>query len=339
MMTEHDFFLSKGAVDETPITAVAQGASATAQGAVYNFGVKQVDSVKQRRMQTTPTLYGRFPRLQGKWDGKSTVNHHLAVQNVFGKFLPAHNQPRGTCGGRAGSRGLEILQCVLINAGVRAKFRFVSHALIYWLARREYKMDKGNPSDERNDGVAGGSVPEILAKYGCVHREESGDLLFAGQGSDDLACKWGAGKIDEATKTEMLKLASDNIVTAKVRAQSAQECADGLAAGGVIIQSDAQGYEMTRDRYGVCRAKGTWYHYQVRSGVRVTPDGRKVFQYDQSWGDDTPQGPLLEGCPGNVFGVEWDVQDRLCKNGEVDIILGFDLFDLEQGAYDLDYIY
>lgn len=334
-MTEHDFFLSKGAIIEAPLTqGLMQAASP-----IYNFGIKQVQDVKDQRMRATPTLYGRFPNLQGKWDGTTTINHHDAVKKVFGKFLPAHNQPRGTCGGRAGSRGLEILQCVLIASGNRAKFHYVSHALVYWLARKKYGMDSGSPTDENNDGVAGGSVPEVLAEFGCITREEGGDLAFAGQGSDDIACKWGAGKIDPAFAQQMLKLAEDNIVTAKVRAQSAQECADGLAAGGVIIQSDMQGYSMTRDKYGVCKAQGTWAHYQVRSGVRLTPDGRKVFQYDQSWGDDTPQGPLLDGCPGNVFGVEWEVQDRLCKNGEVDIILGFDLFDLEKGAYDLSFMY
>src|SRR6185369_1860995 len=112
-----------------------------------------------------------------------------------------------------------------------------------------------------------------------------------------------------------------------VRCKSAQECADGLASGGIIVQSDSQGYSMERDREGVCRASGRWDHYQVRSGITITPSGRKVFAYDQSWGDDTPQGPLLPGWPGNCFGVEWEVQDSLCRSGEVDCLFGFDLWD------------
>lgn len=336
-MNEHDFFVSKGAYLE-PTQATFTGQQFVQQFPAYNFGVKQDAMAAEMRMQSTPTLHQRFPNLQGRWDGKTTINHHEAVRKVLGRNIEAHDQPRGTCGGRAGSRGLEILQCVLIAQGQRAKFKYVSHALIYWLARRKFKMDNGSPSNERNDGVAGGSVPEVLAEFGCVHREESGDTNFVGRGSDDLAVTWGAGRIDPNLAKRMLELASDNIVTAKVRASSAQECADGLAAGGVIIQSDAQGYSMTRDRLGVCRAQGTWYHYQVRSGVRVLSDGRRIFQYDQSWGDETPQGPLLDGCPGNVFGVEWDVQDRLCKSGQVDIVFGFDLWDLEKGSYDLSYM-
>lgn len=336
-MTDHDIFVRHGAFIE-PVS-IQGGQSFVLSGPAYNFGVTKIGQAEAvNRIRSVPTLYQRFPKIQGKWDGKTTINHHQAARKVLGSDLPAHDQPRGTCGGRAGSRGLELLQCVLIAQGKRAKFKYVSHALIYWLARKKYHMDNGSPSNERNDGVAGGSVPEVLLEFGCVNRDESGDSKFAGTGSDDLAVQWGCGRIDQAKAKEMLTLASDNLITSKVRASSAAECADGLAAGGVIIQSDSQGYSMVRDQMGVCKPQGTWYHYHVRSGVRVLPDGRKIFQYDQSWGDTTPSGPLLEGCPGNVFGIDWDVQDRLCRSGEVDIVFGFDLWDLENGSYDLTYL-
>ncbi len=278
-------------------------------------------------------LHQRFPGLAGRWDGKTQVNHHEAARRVLGADIKAQQQPAGTCGGRAGSRGLELLQCVLVASGKRAKFRYVSHAWLYYLARREYGMLG------RGDGVAGGSVPEVMAKYGCLGRGEAGDPEQAGPRSDDIARRWGAGKMAEAEEARLLGLASDNLVTAMVRCGSAQECADGLASGGVIVQSDGQGYEMTRDSEGVCRAVGRWGHYQVRSGVRVTPSGRKVFDYNQSWGEDTPDGPALPGTPGNCFGVEWDVQDRLCREGEVHCLFGFDLWDLEKGSVDLDWVF
>jgi hypothetical protein len=72
----------------------------------------------------------------------------------------------------------------------------------------------------------------------------------------------------------------------------------------------------------------------IRSGVRVTASGRKGFDYNQSWGKGSPSGPLLDGCPDNCFGVDWDVQDRLCRSGSVDVVLGFDLWDLESGKVD-----
>lgn len=299
----------------------------------WNFGVLLPTDASRADAAARPYLYDRFPNLRGAWDGKAQVNHHEAVRKVLGSDLRAQMQPRGTCGGRAGSRGLELLQCVLMASGKRAKFHYVSHAWLYYLARKKYGMLRGG------DGVAGGSIPEVMGEGGCLNREESGDANPYGPGSDDLAVAWGGGRLSAADAEKFSRLAADNLVTAKVRVRSAQELADGIAAGGVGVGSDNQGFTMTRDADGFCRPSGSWSHYQVRSGVRVTPGGRKGFDYNQSWGDNVPDGPLLPGCPNNCFGVEWDVQDRLCKNDEWDVLFGFDLWDLEQGGIDLPWVF
>jgi hypothetical protein len=430
---------------------------------IWNFGV--LPSTPRVRLDRPPSFYEVFPNLQGRWDGKSNVNHHSAVRKVLGSDLPAHNQPTGTCfpagttvrladdsslaieqvevgmevktaegrtgkvlrtmerpyngelvgvgygygpslwatpehpvwvkgrrvsyqpfgtlhlgdkvaaitdagyhtvrdlerkpfsglvynievegdhsyfadgvgvhncGGRAGSRSAEILQCVLIANGKRAKFHTVSHAWLYYLARKKYGMLGGG------DGVAGGSIPPVMGDQGLLHREESGDTQWAGRSSDDLASKWGGGRLSQSDESVFLALAKDNLVTAVTQVRSAAELADALASGGVCCQSDMQGYSMTRDADGFCRAQGQWAHYQVRSGIVVTTRGRKGFAYDQSWGDDTPDGPRLEGYPGNCFGVDWDVQDQLCRNDEVHVLFAMDLWDLESGGFDLEWVW
>jgi hypothetical protein len=297
----------------------------------WNFGVVNPGQIVTESA-TAPSLYDMFPKLRGKWDGKTSISHHRAVEKVLGKFMPAHNQPKGTCGGRAGSRALEILQCILIAMGKRAKFKYVSHAWAYFLARREFNMLGGG------DGVADGSIPPVLAKYGAIHRDECPDKSMAGAGSDDLAAKWGGGGLRGDELKEYEALAGDNIATVTAKIRSAEELADAIAAGGVAICSDDQGYSMTRDAEGICKPQGTWYHYHVRSGVRVTPSGRKAFDYDQSWGDTTPSGPPLPGCPGNCFGVDWNVQDKLCKSGSVHVAFGFDLWDLENDNINIDWL-
>ncbi len=236
------------------------------------------------------------------------------------------------CGGHAGSRGPEILQHVLVASGKRAKVKSVSHAWPYFLARREYGMLGGG------DGVAGGSIPPMLKKYGVLNREEANDPYQDGGSVDAVADSWGAGRLSGTKLEALLKEAADNLVTEVVQVRSAQELADGLAAGGVGVGSDMQGYTMERDSEGFCRPSGTWAHYHVRSGVFVNSRGRKGFAYDQSWGA-IPSGPLLPGYPENVFGVDWDVQDRLCRTGEWHVIFGFDLWDLEQGNVDLDWVF
>ena len=85
----------------------------------WNFGVLPQTPQVAEMVSATPGLYDRFPNLQGRWDGKTTVCHHSAVRKVLGRDIEPHQQPRGTCGGRAGSRALEILQCLLIVSGKR----------------------------------------------------------------------------------------------------------------------------------------------------------------------------------------------------------------------------
>lgn len=331
-MNEHDLLLSCGG---SPTYVVGAGPldAASDPGAVaaWNFGLVD-DAAARQAYSAVPGLHDRFPRLAGKWDGSTTINFHDAVRKVLGKDIPAHYQSLGTCGGRAGSRGAEILQCVMIAGGKRAKFHYVSHAWLYYTARRKYGMLGSG------DGVAGGAIPEVMESEGLLHRDEAGDPHMNGPENDKVAGAWGAGRLSSSEAKRLGDLAKNNLITARVRVRSAQELADGIASGGVGVGSDAQGYTMQRDAEGCCSPRGTWYHYHVRSGVRKLASGRKVFQYDQSWGDTTPSGPLLPGCPGNVFGVDWDVQDRLCRSGEWDVIFAFDLWDLEQGNVDLDWL-
>jgi len=308
-------------------TVAAGGDPDDPKDVAWNFGL----AAAGQPVAQLPSLYAAFPNVRGRWDGKTSVNHHNAVRKVLGKNIEAQYQSTGTCGGRAGSRSSEIAQCIAIAAGQRAKFKYVSHAWPYYLARREYGMLG------RGDGVAEGSIPPAMAKYGLLNREESGDLKQNGDGNDDVAAAWGGGRLAAAKVREFEQLASDNLVVISAKVGSAEEMADGIAAGGVGIVADSRGYSMTRDADGFCRPSGTWYHYHVRSGVRVTGRGRKGFDYNQSWGQNTPSGPLLDGCPDNCFGVDWDVDDANYKSGAAHVLFGISLWDLEKGGIDISW--
>lgn len=239
------------------------------------------------------------------------------------------------CGGRAGSATIDFVQQILIASGKRAKFHRASHAALYFLARKKYNMLGGRWTSENNDGVAQGAIPEALKEYGEVTREEIGDINYYGDGSDDLACKLGAGLLPD-TQAKIIQLGADNICTEWTPVTSAQELADGIAAGGIGIGADGQGFTMQRDGKGFCRPSGTWQHYQIRVSVLGENDyGQKGFGYWQSWGKTTPDGPKLANHPGNCFGVDWDTQDRVCRNGAWAVVFGFPLWDLQQGLIDI----
>jgi hypothetical protein len=307
----------------------------------WNFGVKPPPARVQMLIQRKPTLYARFPKMKGAWDGTTTINHYLAAQKVLGAQAEdlIQYQPRGTCGGRAGSGGADLLQCILIAGGRRAKFHRVSHAFLYWQARKKYGMAQGNPGDENNDGVASGAIPEVMASIGLDHREETGDTNWYGQGSDDLATQWGCGKIAASLADKLTEYAKDNVVSEWAPVKSAQELADGIAAGGIGIGSDSQGFTMTRDKDGFCRPQGTWQHYQTRMSVGVY-NGRQGFGYWQSWGKEgAPGGPPLPGHPGNCFGVDFATQDKIIKSGDWAVIFGYPLWELDKGPVDIPWTF
>lgn len=330
-----DFATFGGRIDQARSLNVAQGSG----GQTWNFGVKPITPAVQTVLDNTPTMYDRFPALEKKWDGVSTINAIDAVKKAgVDPDSLIQEQPRGTCGGRSGSLTSDLLCCIAIASGVRQKFYRASHAMLYWLARRMYNMANGNPNDPDEDGVASGSIPEVMARYGLNTRDEAGDLNAYGQGSDNLACLWGAGRIDPATAAKLEGLAVDNVVTAQVRIRSAQEGADAIAAGGILLGSDSQGFTTTRDAAGFCRPQGQWHHYQVRGGV-FNDRGRKGFDYYQSWGRGNPGGPILPGRTSNVFGVDWDVQDHVIRNGHWSAIFSIPAFELEQGGRPLSWVF
>lgn len=308
----------------------------------WNFGV-QPSVEADAKFQSAPTLHQRFPKMAGAWDGKSTINHWDAVlKNYNGDWSKAekliHYQVRGTCGGRAGSFASDMIQHILIASGKMAKFHHVSHAAVYYAARKLYGWTgSGNWRDDRDDGVASGSVPEALKKIGVVQREEVLDLNFYGEGSDDLACQLVCGDRPEL-EPKIIEWGSDNLITESVKVTSAQELADGIAAGGVGIGSDSQGFSMKRDGQGFCAPQGTWHHYHIRCSVGVW-NGRKGFGYNQSWGKGIPSGTSLPGHPGNCFGVDYNVMDRIIKNGQWSVVFGFPLWELETSPAVIPWIF
>lgn len=304
----------------------------------WNFGIFAKPPELIRKIESRPTFYERFPKLKGKWDGKTTINHFAAADKILGDKATdlIQYQPRGTCGGRAGSATGDFVQLVMKAAGKPLKFKRTSHAAVYYGARKLYNMLEGRWNDDSQDGVASGAVPEALSKLsGYVGRDECGDEKYYGAGSDDLACKLGAGMMTDVAE-KILVAGEDNKLADWAVVNSAAEAADGIAAGGILIGSDSQGFTMARDKNGFCSPSGIWYHYHTRVSVGVW-GGRKGFGYWQSWGNNAPSGTALKDHPGNCFAVDWETQDRCIKNGDYAIVFGFNPIEMEEDKIVVDW--
>ena len=262
----------------------------------WNFGLFPSDLPEH-----IPTFYVAAPHLEGSWDGKTSVSNWEATRKVLGAFLPAQKQTRGTCVGRGCSGALNVLQCIQIAEGKRAdEFRPVSHAWCYGGARTRGGMLGSG------DGAMGPDAALWCKEKGSVFQRESGDADYY---SDQRAVEWGGSGIPSA----LLPLAADNPAQEVAVCLSAREAADTIFNGGVVTVASDQGFTMTRDSHGVCQPQGSWAHQMYLAAIVVLPDGRKVFGCGQSWGENTPDGPQLSGCPNYVFGIQWEVADGMLR--------------------------
>lgn len=240
------------------------------------------------------------PSLSGRWDGKSTISLFEAHKKVkhngpTGGYIPAQWQPRGTCVGRGASGLLNTLQCNAILAGSAETFHTVSHAWMYALARMEY-----NDLHSWQDGAVGQGALLGAKHRGVGNQEETGDTDYY---KDDLAAKWAYNGIP----ANLLPFGTDNLVKDAAVVTSCEVLADLIASGGGLTVASNRGFKMSRDEEGIAAPSGTWNHQMYIGLVGVTPRGRKHFGIAQSWGENTPTGPLLPGAPGYVFGAEWSV--------------------------------
>lgn len=267
----------------------------------YNFGLCHsggfAKSINDLQKFTGPGVHEVAPSVGGKWDRKTSISGWGATHKVLGKFLPAQHQKIGSCGGAATSGGLNVLQCLQICAGKDMEFKPISRAYVYVGARILTGM-RG-----RSEGVIPPSPLEWCQQKGAVNLEETGEAYD----SDHLASEWDRRGIPDA----MIREGADNLIQEMAPCYSFDEAADVIASGGVVMVASDMGFSMRRDRYGVCRPEGKWMHYMYFASVHKIPDGREVLGCGQSWGQNVPDGPLLEGCPDYVFGVEKSVADDM----------------------------
>lgn len=293
---------------------------------VWNFGLVSCEPIPEELMPPItnnlplcagpdlPDFHAAAPALAGRWDGKTSFSLWLATQKVdkgklggIGEFLPAQNQPRGTCVGRGASGAGNVLQCVQTVAGLtQSEFRSLSHAWLYAGSRK-----KGGMLGSWSDGAPGAYAALWAQEKGLITQAEGKDENYYGQGSDDVAVKWGY----YGPPVELEPEASDNPFQEVAYCKSFQQFADTIASGGVVTVASNQGFTMERNADGICRPQGSWAHQMYGAGV-VVIRGRAYGLIGQSWGKNIPTGPLVNGAPDYVFAVDFEILDRMLRQGD-----------------------
>lgn len=302
-----ELFRSVGGV---PVKTIGDSGQGDGEAIVWNFGLAVPVGVA-KNLEERKTVYESAPYLKGRWDRKTDISIFEVAKRVLGNYIPAQRQTAGTCGSRAMSGLLNHLQCVQIAAGLYSEYKPVSHAWIYGGAREINGILGGG------DGVIPPSPITWCQKKGVLTQAEAKDEDYY---SDSLAVKWGRS----GCPRDLLKEAADNIVVEAATCKSFDEAADVIASGGLVAVASNRGFNMTRDKYGVCKPQGSWAHYMFFGSVHKLADGREVLGCAQSWGQNVPDGPTLPMCPDYVFGVEKSVVDRdMLGLGDSTAVSGF----------------
>lgn len=288
-MSDDNVFRANGGVQ------IAQGSGDTK----WLFGWRDEPAAVQAVLDTLP--FPRFemaaPHLEGTGEGKSAFLWEAAIK-LTGQHLPAQQQPRGTCVSRGFSRAVDYVECVEIALlGEAEEYKAVSHSVVYGMAK-EIGHDLS-----RQDGAVGAWAAKAVSQWGCCHNDEVGDR---DAGYDDLAVEWGYRGVPQKFKD----LAKDNLIGAVTLVTTPEQARDALCNGYPISCCSGQGFSMTRDSEGYCRAQGSWAHCMMWSAY---DDNKRRFCVEQSWGQNTPSGPLYLGQPDNSFWIDWDVAARMLR--------------------------
>lgn len=311
MASQFDFTSVGGT--STALTASGRFRRGSAQ--LWNFGYipptqEQTDAVLATL--PNPTVAQAAPHLMGTWDGKTSFSLWAVAKKVLGKELPAQRQTLGTCVSRGWSLALNLLQCSMIAQGGAFEFRPVAHAPIYGGSREI----AGILAPPGRDGSFGGAAARSVKEIGNAYLDELNDSYD----SDKLAGQMG----HKGVPADVKKLCSDNLVKDTTQVKTFEEAANLIFNGYPVPVCSNQGFTMTRDKDGFCKPQGSWAHCMCFASVIVLPSGKRGLGCGQSWGQNTPSGTLLSGCPDYVFGVDEETCNRMLRGGDSYGVANFD---------------
>ena len=214
----------------------------------------------------------------------------------------------GSCTGNATAQAINVLSAVEIMLLDKfQEFKVVCSADgIYGLGREAAGMLRSS-----GDGCYGSAMAKAVMQLGTLYcmKYESHDLTEY----DQSRCRqFGKNGVGDALKAEAVK----HPVKSTVRVKDAQSAWSLLGNGYPINVCSNVGFKTKRDKEGICTPSGSWNHSMAVIARRTTQSGNRVFIIQNSWGDNWNSGPYWEDMPWGSFGVEFDVLDRMCKQGD-----------------------
>lgn len=247
--------------------------------------------------QSQPTLYQSAPHLYEEAPPEN-VYLYKAWKDVLKTYPDYPAQAIGDCTSFGTGHTLDLLQCVQISLGHQnATFKELCTEAIYGIGREIAGMLGSG------DGCFGGAVAKAVTQFGTISREDVGP--YSGQ----RAKTWGGrGGVPADVKAKL----GTHKAGAFALVKTPDDVHAAIANANPCIVCSNQGFTMVRDSTGKCSPKGHWGHCMGISGVR-TQGGKRQFLIDQSWGSDTPSGPLADDQPPFSFWIDEPVMASMLR--------------------------
>ena len=243
-----------------------------------------------------PLFAASAPGLARSGAGQTVLLYKAYKDVNGGAYIDYPAQEIGDCVSQGFGHGIDLLESVQI-AIVNAPEAFEQTATeaIYGMAR----VDIGGERGSKEDGAVGAWAAKAVTRLGTVSR------LVLGPYDGKRAKAWGTHGVPDDVKG----LATAHKVRTASLVTTYEELEDALANGYPVTVCSDQGFTVDRDDDGFCRAEGTWGHCMLIVGVRA--DHRPGACIFQSWGSDSPTGPLALDQPPNSFWADRDVVESM----------------------------
>jgi hypothetical protein len=263
---------------------------------------------------------GTWKRLAER--GSSGVFLQDAEMILFGRYLPADSQARGTCVSRGTFRACQdsYFHSLTIAAqiGTPAMLCFEP---IYGGAR--VNIGRGNLG--YSDGAYGAYAAQWVHDYGLLPRGKYGQWDLS-KAREDLAVDWG--NPGRGVPRELIEQSKGHLVASCFQCQTLDDVADAIACGyGVAFCCNSlwqipDGQSTRRDADGMCRPVTGGAHCEEVRGIFIDHKGRLCFLRQNSWGDYPRGGRLrlkdgreLELPPGSYGAFADDMQRAMASSG------------------------
>lgn len=246
------------------------------------------------------TLKEACPALFRSDDGRG-VYLYRAWKDVLGDYPKYPAQEIGDCTSFGSGHAIDLLQCIDIKVYSLEKdtYKETSTESIYGFGR-----EVANMLGSWGDGCYGVAVAKGLTTHGCLPRSAVG--AYSGK----RAKAWGSGSgvpKDLREQARNHRLGDASLVTTLEEADAA------LNNGYPFILCSMQGFNMTRDKDGVCYARGTWPHCMFVAARRHLNSTKTQYLVCQSWGPNVPSGPLSDDQPDFSFWVDASTIAKMLK--------------------------